>query len=533
MIKLLIVDDEILVRERLKACLDWEELGYAIMGEASDGEEALAIVERIRPDIAIVDIHMPFISGLEFSEIVKTKYPDTKVVILTGYSDFEYARTAMRAGVAHYLLKPINKDELQSAMLQLTSLIENERARKTNLALMEMNYKESRNVLKEKFMQTLLEPAARSGEFQQELRKYAPGMANVESAVVLVVQIDTVPDRKVEQAENRLWYFAVSNIFSESLSHSFAVENAYDSSQHAVLIVDIGREGSLEQLEKRSEEAKAFIESRLRFTVTVGIGNIGKGIDGISASYREAVTARRNRVVLGRNRIIPYSALEEQVGASAFSADNRQDLLIPMRSGNLPYAIGEIERVFQEIRDRGLLVDQAILVLTDLFLVFAQFAKENEIEVPELASLDFSVGTLLDGHESIEETKAWFVGLCRHVLGVYGRIKLNGYARTVEKVKRYIDDNYANKEIGLETIAANLAINPSHLSSVFKKEAGITISEYLIRKRMAQAKAMMDEGRGKLSEIADSVGFGDPYYFSKSFKKMFGISPSLYAKAKS
>ncbi|WP_239617743.1 response regulator [Cohnella mopanensis] len=532
MIKLLIVDDEWLVRERLKACLNWDELGCAIAGEASDGEDALEQVGRLRPDIAIVDIHMPFVNGLEFAETVRADYPGTKVVILTGYSDFDYARTAVQAGVVRYLLKPIDKDELRSVIVELTSSIENERARQNNLALMEMSYKESRDVLKEKLLRSLLEPVARSRDFRQELERHAPNLAGIDRAAVAVVQIDALPGKEVDPAEERLWYFAVSNIFAETLSRGYPVECVYDSAGHAALIAGVGDEDGLERLIGHSEEAKSFIEIRLRFTVTVGVGNVGRGLDGIAASYREAVAARRNRVVMGPNRIIPYRSLENKAGASSFFENFRHDLLIPMRSGNSSAAIGEIGRVFREIEERGLLADQAVLVLTELFLVIAQFAKENEIEIPELADLDFSAGALLDGHESLGETKAWFERLCRQALNVYSRSKLHGYARTVEKVKRYIDENYANREIGLEAISANLSINPSHLSSVFKREAGITISEYLIRKRLTQAKAMMDDGNGKLSEITDSVGFGDPYYFSKSFKKMFGISPSLYFKSK-
>jgi len=535
-IKVILVDDEFLVRARLKACVNWNELGFEIAGEAGNGEDALVLVEEIHPKLAIVDINMPFVNGLDFANIVHERYPDLKVVILTGYSSFDYARGALQAGVVNYLLKPVIQDELNKILLELKEQITQESELRENIENLKVNSRERITLLKQRFIQSLLEGVEPdfSDDGMEKLKLFCPRLGNRE-LVIAVISIDGLISGNICEKDKELWRFAVSNIFSEIFESENCFEISYDQNGQIVLVVNtVNVENNNSSVDYISlcEIAKKLVKEYLHFTVTIGVGKVHTGISKICSSYKEAQIAIKNKLILGNDRIITFNSLELNRGVVSGDMNFRNNMLINLRLVNTTEVMEELHRIFGSIVEKGLLIENLYMVLSELLLTVTNFAKENEINMSELTDEDINVSELINSKETITEVENYFRGILNNIIRVYSSRRYMGHTRIVDKVKAYIDINYSNSDLGLENIASNMSINASHLSNIFKKESGLSITEYLTECRMKYAKELIDKGNKKLFEIADLVGFNDPYYFSKCFKKKFGVSASKYFKTK-
>lgn len=536
MIKVILVDDEYLVRVRLKSCVDWNKLGYEIAGEAVNGEDALGLVEEVRPNLAIIDINMPFINGLEFAKIAREKYPEMKIVILTGYSSFEYARTALQAGVVNYLLKPVIRDELEKILCDVNEQITQELQLKENIENLKLNSRERITLLKQRYIQALLEGIQpdNSSEGAEKLQLFCPRLKNAKLAVI-VVGIDGLAADGIFENDRELWLFAVSNIFGEIFESENCFEISFDQNNRIVIIVNSfnsEKNNSRVDYITLCETAQKLVKEFLKFTVTVGIGKPYEGLEKISLSYKEAQTALKNKLVLGNDRIIEYEAIEAQKGIPAEPLNFRQNMLINLRLGNISSITEELHKIFNTFIARKLTVESLYMVLSELLLTITTFAGENEINMSEITEQDINISEMINYKESINEIEDFFIDIFGRLIKVHSNKRYMGHTRIVDKVKAYIDKNYSNSDLSLENIASNMSINASHLSNIFKKEAGLSVIEYLTECRMKNAKELIDRGNKKLFEIAELVGFNDPYYFSKCFKKYTGVSASKYFKTK-
>ncbi len=169
LLKVLIVDDEHLVRNLLRNCINWNEIGYEVVGEASNAHEALDLVEQLRPDVIFTDIYMPFMDGLEFGKIVFEKYPTIKIIVLTGYEEFEYAKKSVKIGIADFLLKPINDDEIRKVALNIKSKIESERNQRNEYDRIKNQLEENLPYLKEKLLNSIIQNTYDANNINQQL----------------------------------------------------------------------------------------------------------------------------------------------------------------------------------------------------------------------------------------------------------------------------------------------------------------------------------------------------------------------------
>ena len=169
MLKVFLVEDETVIREGLRDKIPWDQYGYRFVGEASDGEMALPLIRKTRPDLIITDIKMPFMDGLSLSRMVKDEFPKTKIVILSGYDDFEYARLAISYGVSEYIMKPINYEEMQNLLMKMHEELDKEYNEKMNRARLEHAYMESLPLLRQQFFTRLVTEKMNKNELQSQI----------------------------------------------------------------------------------------------------------------------------------------------------------------------------------------------------------------------------------------------------------------------------------------------------------------------------------------------------------------------------
>lgn len=509
----LIVDDEYLIRSLVRNSIAWEELGFSIVGEAEDGEEALRLAGELKPQLMIVDINIPFINGLDLSVRLREAHPDIRIVILTGYEDFQFARKAIKVGVVDYLLKPINPDELRKAALTARESIlrgdEESRAVKSEAA------RSKEDALRALFSG---EAAGRSAAAQA-----ASGWAvdPALSAVVLClfdVQPQTTADAVRELAGIPCELFP------------------YRGGRIAMLVDDDTR--TIRVKDKAYYSACETIVSALAgrgFSVSVGIAPPASGAGQLPLAYERASSALEDAFYLGANRIHLYSADRPQaaVRRKLPTLPSRESIIMRLRSGNGKELAALLRTLFRDLGQARAGRQYCEMLCLEVVLVANEYLKDAGLSVNEVMETEDDYYRSVRERRTLDEMASWLTALIQRSSDA---VETQGKTRThlvVKKAKLFIERNYARKSLTLEQIAENTEVTASYVSSIFKKEMGLSVIEYLTDIRLEAAKKLMDaDPLITIIEVADRVGYSDPYYFSKCFRKRFGLAPTVYLRRK-
>ncbi len=522
------MDDELIFRDYLRAVLDWETLGFTISQEAKNGLEALELVATEQPDIALVDITMPFMDGLQLAEQLREHYPEVSIVLITGHNEFEYARKALKLGVEDYILKPFSKDELLLTLVKLRQ--QHQKAQEEKVTL-----RENKELMKESFLSQLItrEYSLTDEETIKRLQQFD---VHAESGyyVAACIEIDHM-DRKWSKASDRLLMkYAVTNVLNEAMEESgnYLIFNGPEGR-----IVALARHQG-----KQAEEIPALegyrklcflIKKYLKFTITVGVGRSKDGFKGVAASYLEALEALQNKFVLGNDRVIAYG---EQLPISGnqpfYPTEANEELLVLLRLNSWEAIERKLDDIFQKIRERRLPIDYIYVICMGLVSVNLSYFEESGHPVEDCFGDQFFPYNEIRKLESAELTFDWLKELFRKAVTYNSQHRNTRSSQIAKAAKAYMEQHYADPGLQLDQIAAHVFINASYLRAVFKKEIGITVSDYLTQYRMQQAKELISRSNVRLTDIAEKVGYNDPGYFSKSFKKFYGYSPSEFEKSR-
>ncbi len=507
-IPVLIVDDEYLIRSLVRNSVDWEALGCIVVGEAEDGEQALRLVEELKPRLVVVDINIPFINGLDLSLRLKNAHPGLRVIILTGYEDFHFARTAIKVGVVDYLLKPINPEELSRAVGAAR-----EGLRKDDE---EASFAHSG-------------PAAAPEDVLRAFLSGEPqGLAAVES-VRFGIDLGKPLVLVLFGAEPPLGPAAVkaaAGIPCEAF--------AYRDGAVALIANEDGR--TIRFKDKAYHAACESVRSLAAAsggTVSAGVSLPASGPDRLPAAYEQALSALADAFYVGSGRIHPYAERPPVPEAELPTLPPRASLILLLRSG----AFRELESLIRTLfRDLGKIRaprGYCEMLCLEIALVAADFLKEVGLPANELPDAGADPYRQVRELKTLMDMEAWLAELIERSAAAGDS---SGQSRTrlvVKKAKSFIERNFQRKHLTLESIAEQAAVGPSYLSSVFKKELGVSVIEYLTDTRLDAAKALMDaDPLTAIIAVAERVGYSDPYYFSKCFRKRFGAAPTVYLRKK-
>lgn len=529
MINVVIIDDEYLVRESIKKSLDWSSLGMQIAGEAKDGRQALELILSRNPDIVIVDINIPFINGIELSKKVRESNPAIKIIIVTGYGEFEYAREAIEAGVLKYLLKPIDSKELVQVLVKAQKEIDEEKKTKLYIESLE---KKNLTIEREKFLNKLVTGDEAEQTLKEKIGYYSLGIGPEKLSVAVIV-IDDIKDKFKEDREAELWKFAVSNISGEVFSEYFKSAVFYGPDQQIVVIFNNLMNGEIEISRQLCEKIRKTAKEYLKFTLTLGIGKVYNGYQNISRSYNEALYALKERFLLGFDRVIVYNSEKNFNKASpGLHYYNRDYVLFELRVGNIENVKREIEKVFSELVMEKSSKEHSVFIAMNLMSLVLEFLNENNIGPDEITSGD--ILETLTAKETNDSLKNFVLSTYLEAINRVFQKRNMGISRTVEKAKNFIEKSLTDYDLSLEKVAENILINSSYLSSIFKQEMGVSITEYITTCRLNRAKELLDKGKcSSIEQLAYSVGYNDNGYFYKCFKRNFGLTPKKYIENKS
>lgn len=533
MLKVLIADDEEKVCQLIFHLVDWAALGLEIAAIVNDGKKAYEFICNMKPDIVITDIRMPNYDGIELIKMTKEILPDTYFIIISGYSQFEYAKSAIQYGVENYLLKPIKKKELVSTLSKIVeknNLLLSDHSEKDELKQMLKTSAEKvkRNLLAEFFLD--FESKLTNQSLEEINRDFCSHF--MEGYFTLLI-IKPFLDKDELNRETLSLLLTKLLLMTKEKLEVCCIETIAIIWEDQVVCLINTKDATLTDVKKQLNKMKVEI-SNLKDIIQnaraiVGIGNVTEKLADLNTIMHQAEVAVMNRFGKPGQYIIQYKDTYASEHTVPAMIDNN------MRSRFLSYfEVLDVDNIMNEITtiqntlvgqcDDCQLIYQCYNELIDIIL-FGAKNYMNQWELPENTWFRKKFKMFL----TIDDIFEWLKHYLREELDKYINNKKVQDSKPIRQAKQYINENY-NSDINLEGVSSMIGFNPAYFSSLFKKETGENFMEYVMKVRIQNAKNLLIQTDKDISEIAEDVGYTDLKYFSKLFKKRTGLSPLEFRK---
>ncbi|MCR5742301.1 MAG: response regulator [Lachnospiraceae bacterium] len=534
MIKVFLVEDEYAIREGIKRSVDWKNNDFELVGEAGDGEMAFPKILKTRPDILITDIRMPFMDGLELAGLVKKEMPDIRIVVLSGYDDFNYAKQAISIGVEEYMLKPVSGEVLMQELKKIAGAIEAKRQEDLSRARYMRDMEEIRELERQKFMHDMIDGRISVTDSFVQGRELG---IDITAQFYSIVLFQIFP-KAMESGDMAGYSGPCEEIYSR-------IREAFEDRENVYLYEQVG--DVLVFLEKADTASE--LESGIRHDIG-RIGDIMKGfrewiyfiaagkpverIRDVNNSYRDASRKFADRYMLDDSCVLyEREDVSLNIGGLDYKVLSQKTILQFLRNGTLmevddlveEYCSGIGEEALSSMMFRQYVLMEALLsALAFLDSLGVDRERAEEI-IGDLQDPGRFVGT-------VEDARSYIRILLNTVIEYRNQMSDKKYTEIIEKAKNFIRDNYKTEDMSLQTVSSYVNVSSNHFSAVFRKETGETFIDYLTRVRMDRAGELLTCTSMKTSEIGFEVGYRDPHYFSYIFKKVWGMSPKEYRRAK-
>ncbi|RKP54152.1 response regulator [Cohnella endophytica] len=532
MYKVIIVDDEAVVRVGLKNTIAWNDHGFELIGDYANGREAWEVVEQHKPELVISDISMPFMDGLELAGLISAQYPYIKLIILTGFDEFEYAQQAIRLKVSDFILKPITAKEIRGLLDRVKGEMDEETKHREDLGRLNSQLSQSLPLLKERFLERLVAVGLGRAEIAERFAYF--GLKPVAPLhLVMVVDIDDFGDRELHSYEHDAEFlrFAAFDIFKETLEYEQGESMFFRTREEKMVAILSGceNEGMLnERAFSLAERVRYHIEKYLKFTVTIGIGSAVEHLEQLPTSYKSALSVLDYRFLLGKNRILSILDLEGKPSFVSPNLDWDRKLASAIRSGSLQEAFELIENGVVELKTSFTSVEPCFLQLQKVVLTLMNTVQELIVDDKE-TSLEWQMRLMeIYRFKTLDEVELWLKDIVRSVVTTVADNRNHFTNMQIHRAVEYIRTNYMNEKMSLQDLCRHVLMSTSYFSLLFKQHTGETFIEYLTGVRIGKAKELLHHTSLKFYEIAEQVGYKDPNYFSILFKKHAGATPKDY-----
>jgi len=528
--KVLIVDDELLVQVGLKSMINWQEHGLYVVAEAKNGQEAIELFNRTDPDIVFVDIGMPGMNGLELIKILKEKKPSVKTVILTSHTDFNYVKEAVSLNVSEYLLKSeLTRDSLSKCINNIVTQMEAETSEKykiENAESVNTGYLVEDDLFKiitgfyksREEMEAIIEKYKFS--FQQSVWLVAVSSIMIKADDLERYQKDTDHFKTVIQG-------LLKQVFSEE-----------DFTFYATIIIDkiiflfnIDKAKDISAVKEKIMNLLYLFKSNLKqflnIDLFIGISKPGESYRQLPELYKQAYNAREY-CFFESDKIITYDEsllhVEESMPKVNYKAIEK--LLLKGDVEGLEQSFNDIFGRLYDCRNKEY-VRTAFIDLLSQAKLFVESLHEKQ-NIPDLNEANFNYNRFQNFH-TFEEVKKYITDVYKKIIQAEKNQRGAQYSCSIQKSIEYIEKNY-QRNITLADVAKYAEVSKNYLSFLFKQEIGTNFSTFLMNFRIEKSKELLTEGNVKIYEIANMVGFENPYYFSKVFKEVVGVSCKEYQR---
>ena len=496
MLNVLIADDEIFIRKRLIKVIEWKELNLNFLGEAEDGIGVLDMISKNKIDLILLDIKMPHLNGIDVCKHIYENYPTTKIIILSGYNDFEYARATIKYGILEYLLKPISSDALNKTLKECSEKIKKEKK----------SYQQIQRYYHYEKCNHLYDIRVGKLPINTIYDKY-PELYNTNSCIFLSVFIN----------ENMTLYIDkfIDLFRSQKIDCEYFKETDYIYTIQIFLCKNV-----------LFSTIKNLLETFLNtssINIFIGLSNPFDLEDDWNKHYKITSKILRQRYFINSNKSIIYNFLNNQEQQNIDVSKVRQSIIKYINTKDIEGFKYYIHTLLEDIFNKKN-ISYMNTIITEIFLTYKIYY--DEFVKYDKTTLDF-INTLLDEDYKIsyiEETILSYGLKCLKKETIPSDIVFS------KKIIEYIEKNYNNADLSVAKIAEVFNLNTSYIGTLFKKVNNQSILNYITVIRMEKSKKLLRQNKYKIGEISEMVGYGDVFYYSKCFKKMYGYSPKDFVQ---
>lgn len=514
MYKVLLVDDEFLIVDGIASVMNWKQLGTELVGTAQDGLEALAFIERERPDIIISDIRMPGMDGLQLVEKVASKYRDISFIMLTGFTEFEYAKKAMQYGVKHYLLKPCSEESLVEAIGELVGEKDEWTDQERFVQSIQANLERVLPHAQKYFLKELVTNKTYGAKEWKHFGELFGVQFRSQQVRLLLVEI--------EGEHEFMHLFAIQNIAEDIVRNPMLSTTV---GRHVLLMIE--NKLTEDQLFRSIDEIRDTFARYYHYDLTIALSEPGE-LSQARQLYMQTLVYLNHRFYLGEGSLIMERDLlpPEERGLPEFEFDQER-LVTAIKSGHWQEAENELDRSFRLLTDLRYDISQTKSYLIQMFMEIIRLTGPDEMKrhMERLPGM-IETSTLLSFQQ-------FLLGTAKDIAMQRYRQQRSRQSQMVRSVKQLVEKRYGDESLTLQAIAAEIYMNPDYIGKMFKKETGEKFTNYVMRYRIGKAVELLEQdGECTVSSLAEQTGFGANWpYFSKVFKKLTGFSPSEFKKA--
>lgn len=526
----LLVDDEEDVIQIIMKKMDWESMGFQIAGYAHNGVEALEMAEELQPDVVMTDIKMPYMDGLTLSRKLKELYRTVKIIIFSGFDEFEYAKEAIQIEVEEYILKPIDAGNLTEVFGRIREKIDREMDEKRNVDKLKKYYMESLPILQENFYTSLIDGRIPEGKVDKYLSNYQISLTGPYYVVsILHVSTSDIPQNM--------------NPFLLGVSVKKLAEEHMEEEWKSRILMYLGDILVITQLEAQEQitEFTDFMDQFCRLakhvceaTVTAGIGYVCDNLLDIRLSWQGARSAVSYRVIYGNARAINIAEIDPMKnGDERWEEQEIQKILKRIRMGSREELETEISHCIRRFVQNGTTMQKYQIFIMGLLTEIFRFCSNNQLDSTEFYGEKGETFERCMQMESPEELEHWLLKICEKLQKTVQQERQASTKSFVSRAVEYVQEHYNDRNITVESVCRELGVSAAYFSTIFKKETGKTFISFLTDYRMEKAVELLMTTSDKTYIIAEKVGYADPNYFSYAFKKQYSMSPSKYRTANS
>lgn len=509
--KIMIVDDEVIIRNGLSTVINWEELGFKLLPPAASAEEALARFPDELPNIVLSDIQMTGMNGINLAAEIKTKWPDTEIIILTGFDRFSYAQQAIREGVSDYLLKSSRPEEIIMAAMKAK-----QRLQVRWEAIKKENH--GRSAFRDRLFEKLTREGTLSDQSVESASELLPHLGLEDDHLSLQVLLLAASGWGGQTYDSSLAHFAVANIVQELFT--------CETLQHKDRVLVVMNNNAGETVD-RLEKELGRVSRKLKCKLFVAVGSAAHSIEELRRSFEEAEYAFTYRSIASEDAFIQYELVKDRAGGKTVCSEEEETKFIAIaKSGSIIDLRQWVdETISAQLSDPEVTPDSLHAYLNSIVLSGHRWLERITATVGEPPSAAEPLRPDL-----LNQSENSYVALFRllsSIMDLYRETMSGDRVSYIKRAISYIRD-HLDRNLTLQQVAKHVHLNPNHFSEVFKRETSFTYIEFVTKERISRAKELLGSTPIKISEIAGRVGYEDVKYFGQLFKKATGQTPSEY-----
>jgi two-component system, response regulator YesN len=536
MFSLIIVDDNRLVSEGIRDLVDWEELDIEIVGLAANGVEGYDMAVKLKPDFVMADVDMPIMDGLDMAAKIKEDLPETKFIFISCFDDFNYVKEAMDLEAYKYVLKPIDFEELTTAVRRLVAAKYNHMVQRQMEREIKEQLAKSIPVLQEQFFRDIIYGKLKVEEDILKHMNYL-GMESVQKHyLVFFIEIDNYDERFAE-VEVEKKYFIIEGIKKYVKQVVFEGQNGYFLNQQhnsvafIIFLKSPNKDEELETLMDSLSECKDSINRDLSVNLTIGVSDFSDRMTELARLLQSAEYTVKAKFYSEGNRIILSSEVKNE---ETYDYYNLQEIKVELKQIFEQGRQEDIYSLIQKYYSLDIRFPQSYvksLTFSIVNIVQTLLIERNQ-SLSNIFESDTIMWAKLSKFETIVDIKKWITEVLNEVWRYLNNRESNRYRKIIDDIKYIIDSRYAEVN-NIEEIVKPLYISASHANLIFKQQTGHTIFDYLVQARMEAAKKLLQNPYSKVYEVSEKVGYKNKSYFSAIFKEYTGMTPRQFTDSNS